>query len=669
MSGQSSQPTCAVSSAAARNPCVSAGPLGGSAWGPISVQESLSLGAVPSAFACNPSGSASPLGGCPLGSRPEPCSQPPCAVSSAAARNPGSSPVRSSPAAPPLGPQDLPKRSVGFSPHPSGCYPRAVVPEAASVPAESTAALPLEPQSPPKPSVGFSPRLPVCCPRALLPETACLPAESLPVSSFCSGPQPGGMTDLEPASVEPQYDPECSLGFSPSSLVGYPKALVQESARPSDDAVPGAFACNPVERLHGARSFEEPLGREPVVKKPHASSPEAASFARTYGLAQAAASTTNPPQQARSEANCPFGSSASSGPKAAPGSKASTFSPAELWTEFFSCLGSAKTSFSSFWHSIRSLPRPERGPLGRVWPMPVPFPSLHRLRANRRQADAARKLGLNALVLVLSWLSLSCPATAPPYLGLGAGLSRSQWAAVKRLSVNVSSWNRAPQVDWTAMGRSAAKVENAEESMHELAEQARAMLDHSSHWGLGDSSRILASAALPLDPGRISFTGVPEFDPRPFLGPENRRRFEHPLTYAAQQEPLKPVPRVRVHCKPEHVRGFLELLDSGLRLELLPLREVDLSRACGVFAVAKDGDRDRMVLDARPGNAYEDPENPWVRSLAAVEQLRYVFLEDFEEIRVHSEDIRDCYHCFSVGPERARRNAFARVPGPESYAA
>ena len=64
-----------------------------------------------------------------------------------------------------------------------------------------------------------------------------------------------------------------------------------------------------------------------------------------------------------------------------------------------------------------------------------------------------------------------------------------------------------------------------------------------------------------------------------------------------------------------------------------------------------------MVLDARLGNAYEDPENPWVRSLAAVEQLRYVFLEDFEVIRVHSEDIRDCYRCFSVGPERSRRNA------------
>ena len=66
------------------------------------------------------------------------------------------------------------------------------------------------------------------------------------------------------------------------------------------------------------------------------------------------------------------------------------------------------------------------------------------------------------------------------------------------------------------MGRSAAKVENAEESMRELAAQARAVLEQSNPWSLGDSARILASAALPLDPGRISFTGVPEFD---LLGP------------------------------------------------------------------------------------------------------------------------------------------------------
>ena len=159
-----------------------------------------------------------------------------------------------------------------------------------------------------------------------------------------------------------------------------------------------------------------------------------------------------------------------------------------------------------------------------------------------------------------------------------------------------------------------------------------------------------------MEPSRISFTGRPTFDPRPFLGPENRKRYEKPLSWAAARFPSKPVPRVRVHCQAHRVRDFLELLDSGGRLELLPLREVDYSRACGVFAVCKDASRDRLVLDARPANAYEDPYNPWVRSLASVEQLRFVFLEDDEDVFVHSEDIRDFYHGFQVQGERSRRN-------------
>ena len=170
--------------------------------------------------------------------------------------------------------------------------------------------------------------------------------------------------------------------------------------------------------LPGARSFEKSLGREPVVEKPYASSPESASFACTHDSAPVADATTNPQQTARSEVKASFDASASSGPKAAPGSRASTFSPAELWTEFFSCLGSAKTSFSSFWHSIRSLPRPERGPLGRVWPMPVPFPSLHRPKAGGCSTQA--RLECPGACLVLAQPEL--PRHGPSLLGFRSKL-------------------------------------------------------------------------------------------------------------------------------------------------------------------------------------------------------------------------------------------------------
>ncbi len=47
----------------------------------------------------------------------------------------------------------------------------------------------------------------------------------------------------------------------------------------------------------------------------------------------------------------------------------------------------------------------------------------------------------------------------------------------------------------------------------------------------------------------------------------------------------------------------------------------------GIFAVPKDGARDRMVLDARPPNMLEDATCPWINSLASVSQLEHVFLQ------------------------------------------
>lgn len=41
----------------------------------------------------------------------------------------------------------------------------------------------------------------------------------------------------------------------------------------------------------------------------------------------------------------------------------------------------------------------------------------------------------------------------------------------------------------------------------------------------------------------------------------------------------------------------------------------------GLFAVPKDGERDRMVLDARPPNLLEDASCPWINTLASVAQL------------------------------------------------
>ena len=100
---------------------------------------------------------------------------------------------------------------------------------------------------------------------------------------------------------------------------------------------------------------------------------------------------------------------------------------------------------------------------------------------------------------------------------------------------------------------------------------------------------------------------------------------------------------------------FLRLLDSSDPLALFDLQDVDYSLACGLFTVPKASDRDRLVLGARPGNRYEESEDRWIRSLGDVSQLQFAFLHPGSNYRVFSEDLREFYHAFVVGEERASR--------------
>ena len=98
-----------------------------------------------------------------------------------------------------------------------------------------------------------------------------------------------------------------------------------------------------------------------------------------------------------------------------PGARARAVRPSDVWSSCFSVLGRAKTPLSSFWHSLRSAkPGAEPGLKGHVWPMPIPFLSLHLPHANRKQRDLNRKLALNATVLALTWLYLGQPASVTP---------------------------------------------------------------------------------------------------------------------------------------------------------------------------------------------------------------------------------------------------------------
>ena len=355
---------------------------------------------------------------------------------------------------------------------------------------------------------------------------------------------------------------------------------------------------------------------------------------------------------------------------------------ATFWDLAFEAVSRSRSNLSSLFHRICStrgcaqqLPRRE------VWPMPLPFPEMHCRRARRQQKDAPRKLGLNYIVLILNFLSAAEKPVDTDNIGLGTRLSRQQWEVVRSFQPLVDSWNSHGTVDANAMGRSAAKVENIEQLLGQLESQAQASSicptsynshkAHSTDWSgvSGHPGEIVSSCsqkvehlAKDVDATRLRFHEEPSFNPIPFLDYRNREYFARPLDFAAQLEPSDPsIPRVKVRCGKAARLKLFEELDASNRLVLLPGRLVRQGLECGCFAIPKDRERDRMILDARPANLCETAETRWIKSLGSLAQLHHVFLEPDKQLLVHTEDLREYYHAFVIPFQRQQRNAFKAV--------
>ena len=376
-----------------------------------------------------------------------------------------------------------------------------------------------------------------------------------------------------------------------------------------------------------------------------------------------------------------FKDSVGKSPAHLPGAHASTVHATCLWSQFFDVLGRAKTSLAKFWHSLRTAPPGELpGPKGRVWPMPVPFPSLHRRGARRAQRDVARKLAFNATVLVLSWLYVDrSHFVGPAELGLGTPLNAEQWAVVRNLGSAISVWNAEPPVCPEAMGRSAAKVESCEAALNGIAEMLRPTKSPAdplapSDRPIGDClpSRVCgnlnlepATVAQPVVADRLHFVGRPAFDPSPYLDAHTRAIYERPLDHAREIPEDEPVPRVRVRCDRSETLRLLKVLDDSGRLCLLPEVAGRERLDNGLFTVAKSLSRDRMVLDSRPANQAERAADRWIASMASLEQLQWMYLSPDEIMQASTEDLQEYYHCFIIGEQRCRRNILAVRVRPE----
>lgn len=332
------------------------------------------------------------------------------------------------------------------------------------------------------------------------------------------------------------------------------------------------------------------------------------------------------------------------------------------------------------WIAARSNPAAEKAASAQVWPLPLPFPEAHGSKMRLRDENTSEKLGVNYVVLCLNFLygqgkfwKKTCP-------GLGTPLNARQWQVVRRVQEQVAVWNAEPAVTSEEMGRAAAKVQSTEELIASLREELldseeaggkkyfkkrRPPLPSGGEWRgspgevVGLSHHVPVHLAKAVEADRLKFWKTPSFNASPYLDYRMRSIFEFPLDHASTDLEAHNPPRVSVRCSAKQKVKLLEALDGSSRLQLVPASRVRMKFRNGLFAIPKDGSRDRMVLDARPPNMLEDPECPWIRTLASVSQLLHLFLEEQEELRLFAEDLREFYHAFEITQQRVLRNSLA----------
>jgi hypothetical protein len=377
-----------------------------------------------------------------------------------------------------------------------------------------------------------------------------------------------------------------------------------------------------------------------------------------------------------------------------PGSAASTVDIRAWWFSCFRVLLQADGNLPKFFRSFFRKPVTSGDQsAASLWPMPLPYPAALKATggiSDVEQGDKAFQLAVNFAVLLLNWLHLRRPATAPAEVCLGRPLSKVQWRSVRVMEQTMEACRTASPVSAVDMGRTASKIEDFEEALNRLkafeevaAENLLGGYQHGrlSKHGFAPGLRkapageILGAltgnaplTAKPIVSDRLEFRGVPAFNPSPFLDSKGREVFERPIQCALRpEESVVEPPPVKIHCSLGEKMKLLRKLDDCSRLGMVPESEVLVGYQAGLFCVGKDLTHDRLIFDSRPFNTLEVPLGRWVRAMSSAMPLLDIQLEPGEQCRVSGTDLRDFYYGFLINDERLARNSLVGPVDPKQF--
>ncbi len=313
-----------------------------------------------------------------------------------------------------------------------------------------------------------------------------------------------------------------------------------------------------------------------------------------------------------------------------------------------------------------------------VWPMPLPYPEV--FKRGRSSGDDYLKRLICMEILVLNWLHLGSPKAAPDFIRLGRRLTRKQWDAVRTLRRVSIDGNTPEFIDSTAMGRAAAKFESLDGSLQRLASSLVEVHDGLRGYVVDRDDRpevfedawmkcgtLLHSietkeavVAKPIIASRISVPIEPSFDPLKFFDAPTAELYLHPIDNATDFKLFDgEVPMVKVNAILEEKLSLYKKLASTGRLRAVPSCEKRGAFVSGLFAVGKNEEKDRLILDARPPNKLEAPKGKWCSSMASGSCLCDLVLKPGHTMLASGLDLTDYFYQFRISNQRVYRNILA----------
>jgi hypothetical protein len=185
---------------------------------------------------------------------------------------------------------------------------------------------------------------------------------------------------------------------------------------------------------------------------------------------------------------------------------------------------------------------------------------------------------------------------------------------------------------------------------------------HPSEPDIGESTvTVNLPSAKPVIASRVKWKNPPSFEAADYLDPLVKEAFLDPEVLRTPISMWPPAKPAKMHITKSEMLKMISVWDALGACSICPLSEKDYTEAVGIFAVDKDLDYDRLIINPKTINSRMSSISYSTKELAPGSMLTLLHLKPGEMFRFNADDLSDYYYCFKVSPARARRNAFRMV--------